>query len=139
PGNIWLESVARSPSSGAKTSDSTATDHGPQTTDFRVKILDCALARRAGDPTNLTQTGLVLGTPAYMAPEQAEGGAVDARSDLFSLGCVLYEVGTGASPFAGANTMAVLMAVAMKDPLPPTRINPDLPDPLSDLVMRLLA
>jgi serine/threonine protein kinase/DNA-directed RNA polymerase subunit RPC12/RpoP len=134
PANIWLETNLSRELDGSQ-----STSAGKDRRTFRVKILDFGLARIAREKGHLTQTGLVLGTPAYMAPEQAEGAEVDARCDLFSLGCVLYELATGAKPFAGTNTMAVLMAVAMKDPLPPLKINPDLPPALCDLLLQLLA
>ena len=78
----------------------------------RVKILDFGLARAAAGRRPLTQTGAIIGTPAYMAPEQANGQAVDARTDLFSLGCVLYQMTTGERPFKGTDTLSTLMAVA---------------------------
>lgn len=105
----------------------------------RAKILDFGLARVEKEASNLTNSGVILGTPAYMAPEQAEHARVDARSDLFSLGCVLYELTTGLQAFSGASTMAVLMAVATKDPTPPAQLYPDTPPALSRLVMHLLA
>lgn len=104
----------------------------------RVKILDFGLARPLKD-ASLTQTGIVMGTPAYMAPEQADGAKVDSRSDLFSLGCVLYEVATEEPPFKGPNTLAVLKAVALVDPRPLHEVKPDLPAVLSETVMRMLA
>ncbi|MBI1833165.1 MAG: ABC transporter substrate-binding protein, partial [Planctomycetes bacterium] len=131
PSNIWLEKRDAKPA--APPSPDQPARPG------RVKILDFGLARIARDQAHLTHSGLVLGTPAYMAPEQAEGGDVDARGDLFSLGCVLYDLATGSKPFSGTNTMAVLMSVAMKDPLPPQQINPDLPPSLAQLIMRLLS
>jgi serine/threonine protein kinase len=105
----------------------------------RVKILDFGLARAAGDDAHLTKTGAIMGTPSYMAPEQAAGKAVDARADLFSLGCVLYRLCTGRLPFQGGDTIAVLVAVATEEPPPPRQVNPRLPAGLSDLVMKLLA
>jgi WD40 repeat protein/serine/threonine protein kinase len=116
PGNIWLEAP-----------------HG------RVKILDFGLARISGEEINLTQEGAIVGTPAYMAPEQARGEMVDARSDLFSLGCVLYRLCAGQAPFRGETTMAVLMALMLDTPRPLQEINPNIPRELSDLVERLLA
>ncbi|MBI1914599.1 MAG: serine/threonine protein kinase [Planctomycetes bacterium] len=116
PGNVWLE-----------------TDRG------RVKIVDFGLARAAGDDTHLTQTGTIVGTPAYMAPEQAKGGAVDHRCDLFSLGCVLYRLCTGKLPFTGIDTMSMLLALATEQPLPPRQLNPDVPPALNNLILRLLA
>ncbi len=104
----------------------------------RVKILDFGLARAAADNLQLTQQGAILGTPAYMAPEQGRGETIDARSDLFSLGVVLYRLSTGRQPFQGADVIATLMAVVTHDPTPPARLNPELPGPLSDLVMKLL-
>src|SRR5262249_37030209 len=74
----------------------------------RGKLLDFGLARVEADQTHLTQLGMIVGTPAYMAPEQAEGKPVDQRCDLFSLGCVLYEMSTGTPPFHRETTIAVL-------------------------------
>ena len=105
----------------------------------RIKILDFGLARNVeGDP-DLTELGTVLGTPAYMAPEQAEGKPVDARCDLFSLGCVLYELAAGIKPFDGPSTIAVLRAIALAEPAPLSQLNPTLPRAFSDLVVRLMA
>ncbi len=104
----------------------------------RVKVLDFGLARRVeGD--RLTLSGEVLGTAGYMAPEQADGQPVDVRSDLFSLGCVLYRAATGEPPFRGRTWTAVLRAVAEHDPPPPRDRRPDLPAALSFLIERLLA
>ncbi len=105
----------------------------------RVKILDFGLARAAAEDAHLTQPGLVLGTPHYMAPEQAAGETVDHRADLFSLGCVLYRMSAGELPFQGANTIAVLRAVAIGQVRPLGEVNPALPPALTDLVMQLLA
>ena len=115
PSNIWLEAPTG-----------------------RVKILDFGLAHDDNDKKVLTHAGIVLGTPAYMSPEQAEGLAVDARGDLFSLGCALYELAAGERPFVGASTMAVLLAVTNKTPKPLAQLNPALPDALIDLIMHLL-
>ncbi len=106
----------------------------------RVKILDFGLARAAAaGETQLTQQGAILGTPAFMAPEQAAGQEVDSRCDLFSLGCVLYRACTGRLPFKGADQVATLVAVASHNPDPPIELRPELPEALSDLVMQLLA
>jgi serine/threonine protein kinase len=116
PDNIWLEAPSG-----------------------RVKILDFGLARFVKDDIQLTQTGTVMGTPAFMAPEQARGQAVDGRTDLFSLGCVLYALATGSKPFHADNTMAVLTALAVDNPRPVHEINPAIPPALSELVTQLLA
>ncbi|HTU19181.1 MAG TPA: protein kinase [Gemmataceae bacterium] len=105
----------------------------------RVKILDFGLARSSSDDVHLTQSGAIVGTPAYMPPEQARGDAVDARCDLYSLGCVLFRLCTGELPFKGDNTMSLLLALATEQPKSPREINADVPPPLADLILRLLA
>jgi WD40 repeat protein/tRNA A-37 threonylcarbamoyl transferase component Bud32 len=106
----------------------------------RVKILDFGLARAVqGDEADASQLGHLLGTPAYMAPEQARGEAVDHRADLFSLGCVVYQMATGQRPFAGNNFVKTLLAVALVEPTAPRIGNGQLPPALSDLIMSLLA
>jgi Protein kinase domain len=105
----------------------------------RVKIVDFGLARGAGNDAQFTQAGAVIGTPAYMAPEQANAVEVDARCDLFSLGAVLYQAGTGELPFGGRDTLSVLSALATRTPPAPHRLAPSLPRAFSGLVMRLLA
>ncbi len=105
----------------------------------RVKILDFGLARSSADDVHLTQSGAIVGTPAYMPPEQARGDAVDGRCDLYSLGCVLYRLSTGELPFKADNTMSLLLALAIDQPKSPREINPDVPPPLADLILRLLA
>jgi serine/threonine protein kinase/DNA-directed RNA polymerase subunit RPC12/RpoP len=105
----------------------------------RVKILDFGLARSANDESNLTQQGTIIGTPAYMAPEQGAGKRVDTRCDLFSLGCVLYRMVTGKLPFKGADTVSTLVAVATETPKPPRDLNPAISPKLSKLILDLLA
>jgi hypothetical protein len=121
PGNIWLE---------ARNSGGVG---------FRVKLLDFGLARSASDSAQLTQSGAIVGTPAFMAPEQVSGKAVDARSDLFSLGCVLYTIATGEQPFRGTDAISTLVAVANDHPRPPQQLNQGLPPALCDLLLCLLA
>jgi urea transport system substrate-binding protein len=104
----------------------------------RVKILDFGLARPSDNLAGLTRTGDVVGTPHYMAPEQARGERVDGRSDLFSLGVVLYRLCTGRLPFRGNTVSAILTALAVDQPTPVKVLNPALPRELADLVMRLL-
>jgi WD40 repeat protein/tRNA A-37 threonylcarbamoyl transferase component Bud32 len=104
----------------------------------RVKITDFGLAR-AVDDASLTQSGVVAGTPQYMAPEQAGGEAVDHRADLFSLGSVLYALCTGRPPFRASGTMAVLKRVCEDTPRPIPEINTEIPDWLVALIARLHA
>jgi formylglycine-generating enzyme required for sulfatase activity/tRNA A-37 threonylcarbamoyl transferase component Bud32 len=103
----------------------------------RVQITDFGLAR-AADDAGITGTGEVAGTPQYMSPEQALGRSVDARSDLFSLGSVLYAMATGHSPFRGESTVAVLRRVCDEAPLPIREINPNVPPWLAATIDRLL-
>jgi serine/threonine protein kinase len=105
----------------------------------RVRIVDFGLARGSEPDAQFTQAGAVIGTPAYMAPEQATGGAVDARCDLFSLGAVLYRAATGKAPFGDRDTLSILSALATRTPVPPHRVVPSIPRMFSGLVMRLLA
>jgi serine/threonine protein kinase len=105
-----------------------------------VKILDFGLARYVDGSANLTESGVYLGTPAFMSPEQASGnGPVDGRVDLFSLGCVLYQMCVGVVPFSGEDSLSVLFAIASKNPTPPRRLNPAIPAEFSALILRLLA
>src|SRR5262245_45206506 len=105
----------------------------------RVRIVDFGLARGAEPDAQFTQAGAVIGTPAYMAPEQASGAAVDARCDLFSLGAVLYRAATGQAPFGDRDTLSVLSGLATKTPVQRHRIVASLRRMFSGLVMRLLA
>jgi formylglycine-generating enzyme required for sulfatase activity/serine/threonine protein kinase len=125
PANIWLEALP-------------ARADGEESPMFRVKILDFGLARSTRGSKGLTQSGAVLGTPGYMAPEQASGQAVDGRCDLFSLGCVLYRLLTGRPAFAGDDILAALMAVATETPPAPAEVSSDVPRRLSALVMQML-
>jgi urea transport system substrate-binding protein len=115
PSNIWLEAPTG-----------------------RAKLLDFGLVHAGTGHTGLTQTGVVVGTPEFMAPEQARGEEVDARSDLFSLGAILYTLCSGQKPFQGTSVMAVLSALALDRPRPLTELNPDIPPALVDLIGRLL-
>jgi hypothetical protein len=104
----------------------------------RVKLTDFGLARAAED-VRLTRTGLVTGTPLYMAPEQARGEEVDARADLFSLGVLLYELCTGQTPFDAKSPLAVLKRLTEERHRPVRELNPDTPEWLADVIDRLLA
>jgi hypothetical protein len=104
----------------------------------RVRITDFGLAR-AVDDASLTQSGVVAGTPQYMAPEQANGDAVDERADLFSLGSVLYTMLAGHAPFRATTTMGVLKRLCDNTARPIREINPDVPDWLVIMINRLHA
>ena len=104
----------------------------------RVKITDFGLAR-AVDDVEITRPGEVAGTPQFMSPEQAQGKPVDPRSDLFSLGSVLYTMCTGRAPFRADTTVAVLRRICDDTARPIREVNPDVPDWLAEIVERLLA
>ena len=104
----------------------------------RVRITDFGLAR-AVDDVGVTRSGDVAGTPQFMSPEQAQGKPVDHRSDLFSLGAVLYTMCTGRSPFRAETTVAVLRRVCDDVPRPIREVNPDVPEQLVAIIDRLLA
>jgi tetratricopeptide (TPR) repeat protein len=103
----------------------------------RLKVLDFGLAHLSVQP--ITRTGAQLGTPGYMAPEQARGAVVDACADVFSLGCVLYQCLTGKRPFVGDHVVAVLAKVLFEEAPPLTELVPGIPAVLNQLVTRMLA
>ena len=104
----------------------------------RVVITDFGLAR-AADDVSMTRQGVVAGTPEYMSPEQARGEALDGRSDLFSLGCVLYEIATGVSPFRADSTIAILRRIVDEKPAAIASLAPELPPWFTQIVERLLS
>jgi eukaryotic-like serine/threonine-protein kinase len=103
----------------------------------RVKVTDFGIAR-AGT-SQMTETGSIVGTAQYLSPEQAKGGEVDPRSDLYSLGVVLYELLTGKTPFDGETPVEIAMKHLSTTPKPPSALRPDVPPELDMVVMRALA
>jgi serine/threonine protein kinase len=133
PANVWLETENCAERQHAD--DQTQ----PRATFKRVKVLDFGLVR-SQDQAQLTVAGGLLGTPAYMAPEQILDPAhTEAPADVFSLGCVLYEMSTGKRPYQGQDALQVLMGDPRQQPAPPSTIDPTLPAAFSALVMRLLS
>ncbi|MDP8956978.1 MAG: Stk1 family PASTA domain-containing Ser/Thr kinase, partial [Actinomycetota bacterium] len=103
-----------------------------------VKVMDFGIAR-AVSSDSLTQTATVLGTATYFSPEQAQGAPVDARSDIYSVGCVLYEMLTAHPPFSADSPVTVAYKHVREDPVPPSRLNADVPVSLDAIVMKCLA
>jgi CheY-like chemotaxis protein len=105
-----------------------------------VKVLDFGVAKQleAVHSEKLTQTGMVLGTPTYMAPEHARGGAIDTRSDLYSVGALMYEALTGQAPYTGDNYNALLFAIQQGTPAPLAGVRPDLDPELVSVVVRAM-
>jgi serine/threonine protein kinase len=116
PGNLWLDA-----------------DSG------RVRILDFGLARIEEENSRLTQTGTPIGTPAYMAPEQARGETAGPRADLFSLGCILYRLSTGVTPFGSSTAQTYYRSLECDQPRSPDQLHPELPPAFTALLLRLLA
>ncbi len=105
-----------------------------------VKVLDFGIARLTDSPqAALTRTSAVIGTASYMAPEQAVGAQVDTRTDLYALGCVLYEMLTGNPPFPGGNALSMLHRHLNEAPVPPSALHSGIPPAVETLVMELLA
>ena len=104
-----------------------------------LKVMDFGVARLAAGSSGLTEVGMLIGTPSYMAPEQLLADEVDARSDLYSTGLVLYECLTGRLPFEAKSAIALISKVLTEVPVPPARVNPEIPSALSSLVLKLMA
>jgi serine/threonine protein kinase len=104
-----------------------------------LKVMDFGIARLVEHTTVLTQAGMVVGTPAYMSPEQLLSEEVDGRSDLYSAGVVLYECLTGRLPFEAQSPISLIAKLLHDEPAPPVTLNADVPAPLSALIIRLLS
>ncbi|MEV7012985.1 Stk1 family PASTA domain-containing Ser/Thr kinase [Streptosporangium sp. NPDC051022] len=105
-----------------------------------VKVMDFGIARAMADSAaTMTQTAQVIGTAQYLSPEQARGERVDARSDIYSTGCVLYELLTGQPPFTGDSPVAIAYQHVREDPIPPSQIDPDIPKWADAIVLKSMA
>src|SRR5262245_61071730 len=104
----------------------------------RVKVTDFGIAKDTLSGDHLTMTGSLLGTPSYMSPEQARGALVDGRSDLFSVGCVLYEMVGGKKAFRGENITALIFKIITEEPPPIRELDPNVPDEYVRIVQKAL-
>jgi tRNA A-37 threonylcarbamoyl transferase component Bud32 len=107
------------------------------TADGRAKIADFGIAKFS--TSKFTQTGMIMGTPAYMSPEQALGHTIDGRSDIFSLGVIFYEMLTGERPFSGANSTTIIYKIVHEDVVPASKLNINLPSGIDYIVQKMLA
>src|SRR5262249_9660660 len=125
PGNIWLETREQGTGNRGQQKD------GASPAPPRVKILDFGLVQAFNaEAADRRHAEAVLGTPGYMSPEQAAGQPVDGRADLFSLGCVLYQMATGEPPFTGPDLVTLLVRIASSEAPPPRRRNAAVPPAL---------
>jgi eukaryotic-like serine/threonine-protein kinase len=105
-----------------------------------IKVMDFGIARALSDAqATMTQTAQVIGTAQYLSPEQARGERVDSRSDLYSVGCLLYELLTGRPPFTGDSPVAIAYQHVRENPIPPSRVDPELPAWADPIVLRAMA
>ncbi len=105
-----------------------------------VKVMDFGIARSVAQASAaVTQTAAVIGTAQYLSPEQARGEQVDPRSDVYSTGCLLYELLTGTPPFTGDSAVAVAYQHVREDPIPPSRVNPDVSPAIDAIVLKAMA
>jgi eukaryotic-like serine/threonine-protein kinase len=107
------------------------------TADGRAKIADFGIAKFS--TSKMTQTGMVMGTPAYMSPEQALGNPLDGRSDIFSLGVIFYEMLTGERPFNGSNSTTIIYKIVHEEVVPPHKLNVTIHQGIDSIVQRMLA
>src|SRR5580698_5829257 len=105
-----------------------------------VKVMDFGIARAMSDAqSTMTQTAQVIGTAQYLSPEQARGERVDSRSDLYSAGCLLYELLTGRPPFTGDSPVAIAYQHVRENPIPPSRVDPEIPRWADAIVLKAMA
>jgi serine/threonine-protein kinase len=108
--------------------------------DDLVKIVDFGLAAAARKAdSRLTKSGILVGTPTYMAPEQVRGKTIDSRTDIYTLGIIMYEMLVGEAPYIGDESMAILFQHVEGDPTPPREVNPDIPKAMEKIILKAMA
>jgi tetratricopeptide (TPR) repeat protein len=142
PANVLLQSKSeiRNPKS-EKAHDLPRSDLGFRVSDFEPKVTDFGLAKQLENQSGQTRSGAVLGTPSYMAPEQAEGRTheIGPLADVYALGAILYELLTGRPPFRGSTPMETIRQVVSQEPTPPSQFHPRLPPDLETICLKCLA
>jgi serine/threonine-protein kinase len=104
-----------------------------------VKLMDFGIARMAEAESGMTQAGLIVGTPHYMSPEQVQGKLLDPRSDVYSMGVLLYEMVTGVRPFVSSSLTGVLTAHITENPRPPVELRPEIGRDINGIILKCLA
>jgi len=108
--------------------------------DYLVKIVDFGLAAAASsNDSRLTKTGILLGTPTYMAPEQVRGKQIDSRTDIYSVGVIMYEIFTGKAPYVGEESMAIMFQHVEGNATPPHEVNPNIPESLEKIIVKAMS
>ena len=108
--------------------------------DDLVKIVDFGLAAAARKAdARLTKSGILVGTPTYMAPEQVRGRTIDSRTDIYTLGIIMYEMLVGEAPYKGDESMAILFQHTEGKATPPREINPDIPEAMEAIILKAMA
>jgi serine/threonine-protein kinase len=141
PANILLQRKSEIRNSKSETEQNhPGSDFGFRISDFEPKVTDFGLARRLEGGGGLTLSGVPVGTPSYMAPEQGRGNgaAIGPATDVYALGAILYELLTGRPPFRAATAAATLQQVLAEDPVPPSRLNPRVPRDLETICLKCL-
>ena len=107
--------------------------------DLLVKIVDFGLAAAASSSdSRLTKTGILLGTPTYMAPEQVRGKKIDSRTDIYSVGIIMYELFTGKPPYSGEDSMSIMFQHVEGNAIPPRETNPMIPESLENIILKAI-
>jgi tetratricopeptide (TPR) repeat protein len=138
PANILLQKKPESRNPKSEKEGGVVSDFEFRISDFEPKVTDFGLAKRLDVPVSHTQSGVILGTPSYMAPEQAQGKGVSPAADVYALGAILYDAVTGRPPFKAESPLDTMLLVLSEDPVPPSRLQPKVPRDLETVCLKCL-